>query len=88
MVEYAGRAGSTTMPRDFTPYYARVMADIRAQIADGRLAPGEKLPTTAELAGRYGYSAGTIREAINKLIGEGLLHGHQGVGVFVAEETP
>lgn len=83
------------MPRDFTPYYARIIADIRARIADGRLAPGAKLPSTPELVEQYGYlsptgrvSAGTVREAINKLIEDGALRGHQGVGVFVAEKPP
>lgn len=92
MVEWAGRAGSMTMPRDFTPYYARVAADIRAQIDDGRLPPGTKLPSTSELADAYGYmspngrlSLGTIRKAIEELLDDGTVRGHQGVGVFVAE---
>jgi DNA-binding GntR family transcriptional regulator len=92
MVELAGRAGSTTMPTPgFTPYYVEIMNDIRAQIADGRLAPGQALPSTSELVTAYGHlsptgrvSPGTVRKAIETLIEEGALRGHQGVAVYVA----
>jgi GntR family transcriptional regulator len=73
------------MSSQFVPYYERVMADLRAQINDRRLRPGDKLPSTDELAAHYGYSPGTVREAITRLIAEGVLRGHRGVGVFVAE---
>lgn len=87
MVQSAGRAGSMTMPRaDFTPYYAEIMADIRAQIAAGRLKPGDRIPSTAALAEHYGRAPGTVRRAIEELIKEGTLRAHQGVGVFVAEK--
>lgn len=74
------------MPRgDFTPFYRRVMDSIKADIEAGRLKPGEKLPSTRELVDRYGHAAGTIRKAIDELVEAGVLRGHQGVGVFVAE---
>jgi DNA-binding GntR family transcriptional regulator len=88
MVEYAGRAGSITMPTaDFVPYYAEIMNDLRGQIADGRLQPGDRLPSTRALANHYGHSPGTVREAIKRLMEEGVLRGHQGVAVFVAEPS-
>jgi GntR family transcriptional regulator len=71
------------MPRAI-PYWRRIVDDIRAQIADGRLRSGDKLPTTAELARRYEVAPGTVRDGINRLIQDGTLVGHQGVGVFVA----
>lgn len=96
MVQLAGLAGSTPLASaDFTPYYAVIMADIRAQIADHRLRPGDQLPSTTELAAAYGHlsptgrlSAGTVRKAVQDLIEDGTLRGHQGVGVFVAGPPP
>jgi GntR family transcriptional regulator len=76
------------MPREFTPYYQRVIDSITADIKSGRLKPGDRLPTTEQLVTQYGYSAGTIRRAIDALIDAGTLRGHRGVGVFVAERPP
>lgn len=73
------------MPREFTPYYQRVIDSLTADIDAGRLKPGEKLPTTERLVAQYGYSPGTIRRAIDALIDAGVLYGHRGVGVFVAD---
>lgn len=68
---------------DFVPYYVEIMNDLRAQIADGRLKPGERLPSTTALAKQYGRAPGTVRVAVERLIIEGVLRGHQGDGVFV-----
>ena len=76
------------MPREsFVPYPDQVIADIRAQIADGRLRPGQRLPSTRDLAKQYGYAASTVRKAIERLIADGTLYSHQGAGVFVADPT-
>lgn len=84
MVGSAGLAGSTDVPA--VPFFRRIMDDIRAQIADGRLNPGQRLPSTRLLAEHYDVSPGTVRAAIDRLLDSGELTGHQGVGVFVAEE--
>lgn len=55
------------------PKYAQVAALIRAQIADGRLKPGESAPSGAALARTTGYSALTCRRALDKLIKEKVL---------------
>ena len=85
MVKSAGLAGSSTAVarEDFTPFYAQVMNSISADIAAGRLRPGQRLPSTRLLAEQYGHSPGTIRKAVDELVKAGLLRGHQGVGVFV-----
>jgi GntR family transcriptional regulator len=74
-----------TMSHDFEPHYRRIIADIRARIAAGDLAPASKLPSTRELAHRYGVSPGSVRQAVTILIETGNLRGHQGLGVFVAD---
>lgn len=84
MVESTCLAGSSTMPVEFVPLYQQVINDINAKIADGRLRPGDRLPSTAALAAEYDVSPGTVRFAINRLLDRGVLRGHQGLGVFVA----
>lgn len=55
------------------PKYAQVAATIRAQIADGILAPGAPAPSGAALARATGYSTLTCRRALRILIKEGTL---------------
>lgn len=66
----------TTRPRRTT---ARAIADdLRAQIRDGSLAPGQALPTSRELAELYGVTYKTIGSGIDVLKAEGLVVGEQG----------
>jgi GntR family transcriptional repressor for pyruvate dehydrogenase complex len=64
---------------------ARHAADhIKALIASGSLAPGDRLPPERELAVRLGVSRPTLREAVGALVIIGLLESRQGAGTFVA----
>ncbi|GAA2360602.1 hypothetical protein Cme02nite_37840 [Catellatospora methionotrophica] len=69
------------------PHYRRIIREIREQITSGALAPGQKLPTTKELAAQYGVSTPTVRQAITILTESGVLVGHQGLAVRVAPEA-
>jgi DNA-binding GntR family transcriptional regulator len=60
-------------PRAGLPKHAQVAARIRAQIADGMLAPGESAPSGAQLARVTGYSVLTCRKALQTLIKDGAL---------------
>lgn len=62
-----------------------VIDDITAQIESGRLKPGDRLPSTAELKAQYGVSITVVRNAVQWLKAKGLVEGLSGVGVFVAE---
>lgn len=64
--------------------YGNVAAELRRRITRGVYAAGAKIPTQAELVREFGVSAITIRRALHELTWEGLLFGHQGLGVFVA----
>lgn len=57
---------------------------LRSAIADGALHPGEQL-VEAELAAGFGVSRGPLREAMARLVAEGLLTTHPHRGIFVAE---
>ncbi|WP_285788916.1 GntR family transcriptional regulator [Micromonospora sp. NBRC 101691] len=54
----------------------------------GILKPGDKLPTTKQLAEHYDASGVTVRKAIEVLIESGVLEGRQDIGVFVTDSPP
>lgn len=64
----------------------RIADDVRGQIEEGRLQPGEKLPGLPALAEHYGVSQVTARQAIGLLRQQGLVISRQGRGNFVREQ--
>ncbi|GAA1851016.1 PLP-dependent aminotransferase family protein [Myceligenerans crystallogenes] len=56
---------------------------LRAAVADGRLAVGDRLPATRVLAGQLAVSRGVVVEAYQRLTDEGLLGGRHGGGTVV-----
>jgi GntR family transcriptional regulator len=67
--------------------YARIIAKIEEAIADGDLAPGDRLPPERALAEEHGVSRMTVRQALQSLEARGLLRraiGRNG-GSFVAQ---
>jgi DNA-binding GntR family transcriptional regulator len=77
-------------PRDPRPAYEQIADDVRAAIKDGRLQPGDRLPTEREHASRYGVAVGTYRQALSVLRQEGRLTTHKRHGTVVVrpEESP
>jgi GntR family transcriptional regulator/MocR family aminotransferase len=71
-----------------THAYEWLYETLRTQILDGRLRPGTRLPSTRELADRYGLARGTIVNAFDLLKSEGYLNGNAGSGTFVSEILP
>ena len=67
------------------PGYLQVADDLRQQIQRGTLAPGDVLPSTAQLAARYEVSLSVVKAALSVLRAEGLIVGQQGKGVFVRD---
>jgi GntR family phosphonate transport system transcriptional regulator len=57
---------------------------LRGDLAEGRYAPGDKLPTEAALAERFGVNRHTVRHGISVLVAEGLCRTRRGAGTFVA----
>lgn len=53
--------------------YNTIADDLRARIFSGQLAPGDIVPTEAELALQWGTSRGPIRNALAALRNEGLI---------------
>jgi len=67
-----------------TPLFVQVAELLAAEIADGGLAEGERVPSTNELAAYHRINPATAAKGINVLAGEGLLEKHRGIGMFVA----
>jgi DNA-binding GntR family transcriptional regulator len=70
----------TQIPRE--TFASMVGERIRASVLDGTLPPGSQLNEVA-LAASYGVSRGPVREALQRLIQEGLLRSAPHRGVFV-----
>ncbi len=64
--------------------WQQIRSALRADIEQGRYAPGEKLPTEAALAKRFGVNRHTIRRALSELHALGLTRSQRGSGVFVS----
>lgn len=62
-----------------------VASSISREIAQGRLKPGDQLPTEQALASTFGVSRNVVREAIARLRSEGRIWSQQGRGAFVAD---
>lgn len=63
-----------------------ITTQLRQRIVDGSYTPGAQL-SEVELATRFDTSRGPVREAIQRLVQEGLLVSHPHRGVFVPELT-
>ena len=69
---------------DKTPIWKAIANALRSDLAEGRYRPGDKLPTEAALAVRFGVNRHTVRHGISVLVEEGLVRTRRGAGAFVA----
>ncbi|MCI9264015.1 MAG: GntR family transcriptional regulator [Oscillospiraceae bacterium] len=67
-----------------TPIYYQIEESIQRDISEGRLAPGDRLPTEQWLCAFYGVSRMTVRRAIQELINSGSVQRQRGHGPVVA----
>lgn len=70
--------------RSRTPVWQAIANVVRGEISEGRYAPGDRLPTEAQLAARFGVNRHTVRHGLSRLVDEGLVHTRRGAGAFVA----
>lgn len=84
IVTLPGRGRVTGEPAGSTAAgYRRIAEDLRRQITSGELAPGQRVPSEAELMRRYGVSRGTARQGLALLEAAGLMTAVHGKGRFV-----
>jgi GntR family transcriptional regulator len=74
------------MAQQQRPMYQQVVEDLRRQIDSGELPRGSQLPSDFDLSDRYKVSRSTVREAIKRLVSQGLLETRQGQGTFVTKK--
>jgi GntR family transcriptional regulator len=67
----------------YAPLYRRVYETIAGMIAAGAWRPGDSLPAETDIARAYKVAAGTVRKAMDELVGDGLIERRQGLGTFV-----
>ncbi|MFI1947183.1 TetR/AcrR family transcriptional regulator C-terminal domain-containing protein [Streptomyces virginiae] len=83
MTQTTGTAGAAG-----DPPYLRIVATIRRRIADGELAPGDRVPSTRQIAAEWGVALATATKALTTLRMEGLVEARPRIGTVVAGSTP
>jgi 2-aminoadipate transaminase len=70
-------------PDAATPVYRQIAEGIQTALRDGRLAAGQQLPPTRDLAKQLGVNRNTVIAAYDLLIELGVATGHTGRGTFL-----
>ena len=70
------------------PIYRQVYHGLRGAILDGRLRPGQRIPSTRGLAADLGVSRLPVLSAYEQLLHEGYLVGRTGAGTYVSDAVP
>ena len=65
------------------PVYLRVLEDLRAQIREGVLPPGARVPSRHGIITRYGVGETAAKHALQVLATEGLIEARAGSGSYV-----
>ena len=63
--------------------WTSIRDSLAEDIARGHYGPGDRLPTEAQLAGRFGVNRHTVRRALAALAESGTVHARRGAGVYV-----
>src|SRR5918999_308737 len=66
------------------PFGAQLGGRIRTGLREGRLGPGDRLPSVRELAEAAGVNVNTVRAVYARLESEGLVRSEHGRGTFVS----
>ncbi|HLR08720.1 MAG TPA: GntR family transcriptional regulator [Bacillota bacterium] len=69
-----------------TPRYLIVIEQIKNRIREGKLVPGEQLPSEVDFAKELGVSRNTLREALRILEEENVVTRRHGIGTFVNQK--
>jgi len=69
-----------------THLYQQIAEAMRREILEGRLKPGDRLPSTRQLTTRWNCTPGTVQRAYQELGRQGLVTSRMGQGTRVAKE--
>lgn len=70
------------------PYYQQLIDQIKTALTNGRLKPGDKLPSSRHLAMALGASRSTVSRAYDQLLAEGILLSEPKRGLFASDLMP
>jgi len=70
------------------PRYQQIYAMLRDRIRNGQYPIGSNLPTEAEFCDEFGVSRYTVREALRRLVDQGMLARRQGSGSEIIAAEP
>lgn len=74
--------------RNQRPRYATIKRFLVDAVRDGKLKPGDRVPSESELVTKFGVSRMTANRALRELQSAGLLDRRAGSGTFIAEPRP
>jgi DNA-binding GntR family transcriptional regulator len=72
----------------FPAKYQQIADYLRAQIAEGRLKPGDQLPGQLVLMDQFEVAMATVVRGLDELRREGLVGTKPGLGTFVLKREP
>ncbi|MEE8224579.1 MAG: GntR family transcriptional regulator, partial [candidate division NC10 bacterium] len=70
-----------------TRIYQDIVAQVKELIAEGKLKPGDQLPSERELSEMFQVSRASVREAIRALESMGFIEIRQGEGTYIASSV-
>jgi DNA-binding transcriptional regulator YhcF (GntR family) len=76
------------VPAKPDPPYLQIAAEIRQRIMDGELTPGERVPSTRQVATEWGVALATAAKALTALRQQGLVRARPRSGTVVASPEP
>ena len=69
------------------PFYRQIIDQVLLAVGDGRLKPGEQLPTVRQLAVDLSVNLNTLAKAYREMEIRGIVQTQQGTGTFVAARS-
>lgn len=82
--ELAAGSAARRPAGDRVPKYLRIHGEMRDRISSGQWPSGTPLPSQQDLAAQFGVSVMTLRQALQLLADEGLIHSRHGSGTYVS----
>ena len=74
--------------RSDIPIYIQIVEQVRQQVVDGGLKPGDQLPTVRSLASDLRINFNTVARAYRILDEAGIISTQQGRGTYILDEPP
>jgi GntR family transcriptional regulator len=71
-----------------TPRYLQILDVLRRRVEEGAYPLESSLPTESELCEEFAASRYTVREALRRLVDQGMVHRRQGAGSVVVAAKP